>query len=248
MSRWKAASIHLGVSIFVVLVLGILLLTTWYPPNFARAAGGLYLILILASVDACIGPLLTMIVFKVGKPGLKFDLTVIILLQLAAMGYGLYSIYWARPVFLVFAVDRFELINASEISKKALTESKYPEYRTLSLMGPVTVAIRRPNDPEERKKMLFELIPQGLDYKNFPKYYVPYTEMMQDALLKAKAPADWKPNDPKAHSALAEYLRDYKLTESQIKLLPLAAKKTDQTVLIYSDSGKIQGILNVDPW
>lgn len=248
MSRWKAAAIHFGISILIIAIVAILLLLTWYPINLIRASGGLYLIIILASVDACIGPLLTMIVFKVGKPGLKFDLTIIALLQLIAMGYGVYSIYWARPVFLVFAVDRFELVRAIEIAPESLAEAKYPEYKKLSLTGPITAAIRRPNDPEERNKMLFVFMPQGLDYKNFPKYYVPYAEIAKEALIRAKAPVDWKPNDAKAHAALTAYLHSHKLQASQIKLLPLTAKKQDQTVLIYSDSGLIQGILNVDPW
>ena len=35
-----------------------------------------------------VGPLLTLIVFRAGKPGMKFDLAVIGLVQVAALAYG----------------------------------------------------------------------------------------------------------------------------------------------------------------
>jgi hypothetical protein len=52
MSRWKASGIHF------------------------EAAGGDRLIFILAAVDVTLGPLITLIIFKAGKKGLKFDLAV----------------------------------------------------------------------------------------------------------------------------------------------------------------------------
>lgn len=248
MSRWQAGAIHFGISVLIIFIIGIVLLNTWYPLNFITVSGGLYLMTILAVVDACIGPLLTTIVFKTGKPSLKFDLTVIVLLQIIAMGYGLYSIYLARPVFLLFAVDRFELINAAEIMDKDLAEAKYPEFRTLSITGPVIGAIQKSNDPQVRKQALFEWLPQGLDYKNFPKYYVPYIIMAKEAVAKGKTHDTWKPLDKPAHLILDDYLRQHNLQSSHIKLLPLSGKRTDKTILIDSTSGVIRGIVNIDPW
>lgn len=39
----------------------------------------------------------------------------IILIQLSALSYGLYSIAQGRPVWLVYNVDRFELVRNNEI-------------------------------------------------------------------------------------------------------------------------------------
>ncbi len=74
MSRWKAAGIHLSISILIGLVVGALLFGVWYPPPFFHAAGADMLVLLLVGVDVVLGPLLTLIVFKSGKRGLKFDL------------------------------------------------------------------------------------------------------------------------------------------------------------------------------
>ena len=36
-------------------------------------------------------------------------------LQLGALGYGVHTVYIARPVFTVFAVDRFELVSEADL-------------------------------------------------------------------------------------------------------------------------------------
>ena len=74
MSRWKAASIHCSISALVGLIVGFLLFGLWYPPPYFHAAGADELILLLVGVDLTLGPLLTLIVFRSGKRGLKFDL------------------------------------------------------------------------------------------------------------------------------------------------------------------------------
>src|SRR5262245_30915782 len=98
MSRWKAAGIHLLLSAAIAAAVVIFMLTVWYYWPLFEAAGGSRLILILVGVDVTLGPLITLIVFKSGKKSLKFDLTVIALFQVAALIYGIYTFYLARPV------------------------------------------------------------------------------------------------------------------------------------------------------
>ena len=46
----------------------------------------------LLAIDVILGPVLGFIVFKEGKKTLKMDLAIIIVLQLSALSYGLFSI------------------------------------------------------------------------------------------------------------------------------------------------------------
>ena len=85
MTRWKASGIHLVISIAIAVAAVAAMLGVMYPWEYFQASGGFKLLTILLSVDVVIGPLLTLLVFKSGKPSLKFDLTVIALLQLAAL-------------------------------------------------------------------------------------------------------------------------------------------------------------------
>jgi len=56
-------------------------------------------------VDVCLGPLLTLAVFDPKKKELKRDLSIILLIQLSALFYGIYTVSVARPAYIVFAVD-----------------------------------------------------------------------------------------------------------------------------------------------
>jgi len=62
-------------------------------------------------VDVILGPLITLTVFNRSKPRSELvrDLTVVGLIQLAALGYGLWTVFVARPVHLVFEYDRFRV-------------------------------------------------------------------------------------------------------------------------------------------
>src|SRR5215467_6827215 len=110
MSRWKASGIHLLLSCAIVGAVLVFMVSVWYRWPLFILAGGAGITLILAGVDVTLGPLITLIIFKPGKKGLKFDLTFIALLQVVALAYGVHVIFIARPVYLVFAVDRFNLV------------------------------------------------------------------------------------------------------------------------------------------
>ena len=76
-SRWRASGLHLAISAAVAAGSLALILGLWFPGPLFEAAGGLGLLYLLVGVDVVLGPLLTMIVFKPGKPGLKLDVAVI---------------------------------------------------------------------------------------------------------------------------------------------------------------------------
>jgi hypothetical protein len=238
----------LALGITVLLTVAGLLAATWYPPAYLAAAGGLGLIGILAGVDACVGPLLTLIIFKARKPGLKFDLTVIALLQILAMGYGLYTIYWARPVYVVFTKDRFDLVSAFEIPQQNLDRASREEYRTLPLMGPQIVAAKQPENAQERESILFSALSGGLDLQHFPKFYVPYAEASGAVVQKGKQLDALLRRDEKTRRTLTAFLENNNLQPSQVKFLPLRAKIKDQTVLIDGTSAQVVGIVDIDPW
>lgn len=245
MSRWKAASIHFGLSATVVIGLAALLAATWYPPVYAWAMGGLGLLGILTGVDVCLGPLLTLIVFDLQKPSLRFDITVIVLLQVLALGYGLHTIYLARPVYLVFTVDGFDLISANNIPLEELAKVEREEFKSLPLTGPKVIAVRKPTDIAERSRILHSALAGGADLQNLPQYYVPYTEMLDEIRSKAQPVTHVMEQNAQIRETLAVYLKKKGLDSAKIKALPLRARSHDQTVLIDGDSGAVLDILNL---
>mgnify|MGYP003671000307 CR=1 FL=1 len=114
MSRWKASAIHFSMSLAIFLGLLAVILFIWYPGILFTIDGGWEGLRIIIGVDLIAGPLLTLIIFKSGKPGLKFDLSCIAIFQAACMSAGMWVVYSDRPLALVLAYDTFYSVDAKE--------------------------------------------------------------------------------------------------------------------------------------
>lgn len=104
LNRWKASLGHLAISAAIGITVVTLMLVVWYPRPYFKAMGGDMLIPLLIGVDVVIGPLITLIIFDPKKRRLKFDLSVIATMQLAALAYGCNVMFASRPVYNVFVV------------------------------------------------------------------------------------------------------------------------------------------------
>ena len=242
MSRWRASGIHLVLS--AALAAAVLALMLWYPGPLFEAAGGEHLIFILVGVDVTLGPLITLIIFKAGKPGLKFDLTVIAMVQLSALAYGLHTVYLARPVYLVFTKDRFDVVSARDLDPEDLGKAARPEFDHLPLGRPRYIAAVSPSDPEARQKLLMESL-QGKDLQMHPQYYVPYEQEVPTALSRAQPLDRLLKRDPEG---VQRGLKSAGRPAEALKFLPLRGKDVDGAVLLDAKTGAPLEIVLVDPW
>ncbi|MCK7593327.1 hypothetical protein [Pseudomarimonas salicorniae] len=187
MSRWKAAGIHLLISLGVVAALAALMLSTWYARGLFQFAQADRLLLLVGAIDVTVGPLLTLLVFRAGKKGLKLDLSLIGLAQVAFLAYGLSVVWISRPAFLVALPERVQLVFANEIDPDTLpvVDGALPRSR-VPWLGPELVGARRPQDPAERARLVDELI-AGRDLPAFPKYYVPFPQLADDLLAASES-------------------------------------------------------------
>ena len=103
-SRWrfalKNAGWHLVVSLILAGLAALLVFAVWYPYPYSELTGGLNLYTLVVSVDIVCGPLLTLIL---ASPKKKLreritDFSLVGIIQLAALVYGLHSVSLARPV------------------------------------------------------------------------------------------------------------------------------------------------------
>lgn len=105
--RQKIFLSHLSISVLIALLVIGLIFFIWYPAPLAKAVGVTQIFLMMLAIDVIVGPVLGLLVYKEGKKPLKFDLSVIILIQISALLYGVYSIEQGRPAWLVYNVDQF---------------------------------------------------------------------------------------------------------------------------------------------
>ena len=152
-ARIKAFNLHLIISALIALAVVIVVFYLWYPAPLHTAVGVTQIFLILLAVDVVLGPLLTLLVYKVGKKTLAMDLTVIVLLQISALCYGLWTVAEGRPAWLVFAADRFDLVRVLDIDERKLDQADL-NYRQPSVLGPQWVAAVNPTDSEVRNDIL----------------------------------------------------------------------------------------------
>ena len=248
MSRWKAAGIHLSISVLIGLVVLTLLFLVWYPSPYFKASGGQELTLILLGVDLVLGPLLTLVVFKAGKKSLRFDLSVIAVLQLSALLYGLHVIVQARPAFIVAAIDRFNMVAANDIEPEDLAKGSKPEFSTLSWTGPRLVAARLPEDPALRTEIMFAAGGGGADIEMRPITYVDYADQAKALLARAKPLSELRARKPAVVGTLDAWLKDNGRDETSLAWVPLETRNASLTMLLDAESGAVVDALAIDPW
>lgn len=244
MTRFKAAGIHLLISAAVIGAFAVFYLTQWYPPALLEMSKGLKLLGLLALVDVVVGPLLTFLVFKPGKKGLKFDLTVIAVLQLAALAYGLHSMWQSRPVFMVAVKDRFELVFANEIHPKDLSLAS-PEFQRLGWGQPRLLSAPLPEDPVARERVMLSAF-EGRDVHRLPEHYRPYEDILPE-LRRVVRPASSLPEPALIEQATRVAVRN-ELGINDVGYVPINSSRGAAVMLIRRSDGQPLEPLNWDPW
>lgn len=246
MNRFQAAGIHLGISILIALLLLSLVFFVWYPEPYFHAGGGDHLVLLMVIIDIVVGPLITLIIFDPNKKLLKLDLSVIAILQLGFLIYGAGVITQARPAFVVYAVDRFVLVSATELTEADLKEAP-PGFDTLPWDGPKMAAAKLPEDPQERSDLLMNVLSGHNDIERSPKYFVDYQDVREQVGDKARALSALKLK-PKDQQALDTYLTDRELKADQVGWLPLMGRAVDLLMLVDRQTGLPLRAFNINPW
>ena len=246
MTRWKAATLHLCISVTIGLIVGALLFGLWYPPPFFHAAGADELILLLVGVDIVLGPLLTLIVFRSGKRGMKFDLWVIGLTQSVALIYGLAVVLKSRPVFLVGTVDRFVLVAANEITDEDLAKATDANFRSRSWSGPRLAMAEIPTDPQEHSRLVVESM-SGHDVQNQPKYFHRYEGRGSVLLAHARSLDALRKAHPADAPRIDRWLGDQHRSEDSVRWLPVQALKADLVMMMDATTGEPIGAVPVQP-
>ena len=245
MNRWKAASIHLSISFVLATTIGALLYFLWFPSPYFIAAGASKLIILLMGVDIGIGPLLTLIVVSPRKTRklLRLDLSVIAVLQTIAFAYGVHVIAAARPVFVVAAVDRLELVSADELANTDLAQGSQVTFRTRSWTGPVLVGVQ----PGGKDFNALKILESGKDLVQLPKYYLPYDQVADKLMHRAKPLSQIKIATEYQRRQL-EQIQAGANDSDMLLALPLQRGDRYYTAIMSPKTRRPVRILSIDPW
>jgi hypothetical protein len=219
----------------------------WYPGYLAAATGVTHIFLIVLMVDVCLGPLLTLVVYDTKKPELRRDLLVILVIQIAALAYGINTVATVRPVYLVFAVDRFEAVHANDITQERQRDALKDEFKSQPWSGPVWVSAELPDDPKELNDLTFRAADGGDDLAHTPRYYHGYEQAEEMVTSKAAPLAYLKAYNIDKKEQYNELLDRYD-NYTEVGFLPLTAKLQDLTVIVDKANGQVLEITDLNPW
>ncbi|USA52366.1 type IV pilin accessory protein [Acinetobacter sp. C32I] len=240
--RLKFFLSHLAMSSFVALMVIGVVFFIWYPVPLAQAVGVTHIFLMMLAIDVVVGPLLGLYVYKEAKKNLKIDLSIIILIQLIALSYGVYSIAQGRPVWLAYNVDRFELVRNNEILTEHIAQA-LPRYQKPSWLKPQFVGVEFAKDKDVRSNEMFAELLGGISIAHKPERYVPLERVKQKIQHRAQDLKLLSQFNDRANvqTVLVKY-------PQATAFVPLKANAADMTVLINREKGEVVKIVDLRPW
>jgi hypothetical protein len=239
----RAVAAHLICSLAVAVLAGLLVFGLWYPYPYADVSGGRGLFLLVLAVDVVCGPLLTAVIYNPAKPRAELwrDLSLVVIIQLAALGYGLSTVWQARPLFLVMEVDRFKVVAEPDLQGASPAELSIP-LRPNWLSGPTTVAVREFKDRQEQQAVLVSSLAGGRDLAARPDFYLPYEgEAARRSWLRAKKLDAFLDKYPSQRAALSKLATEKRANPADWRYLPVVGRR--DWIAIIDNGGQIQGFL-----
>lgn len=158
-SKGVAFAIHLILSLLIFSTLVLMMALFWFPGDLFFIDGGWQGLKLVAMVDLVLGPALTLLLYKPGKPKLALDMSLIAAIQIGALAYGFYATHQQRTVAIVFAEQGFNTLSA-QANKDADQELRKlnAEPQPLPKVGLLELPLLLSPDPENLGKHLEEIL------------------------------------------------------------------------------------------
>lgn len=242
-TKLKAFLTHLGISLLIFLVVLYIIIYHWYPMPFFASDGGWQGIRIIAAVDLVLGPVLTLIVYKPGKPGLKFDFTVIGIVQALALGWGCWVVHYERPIAAVFAEDFFVTIKATEMENRGIKDEQLKKFGKRT---PVWIYSDVPAEEEQLSKIRLDALRLGKSVHAFTEYYRAI-DSSSIAKIVAKSfdlekHVEKKPADKKKY---LQFVKKHQGISDKLIFIPWHARYDFNFIALRSDTLEYVGSLDI---
>jgi hypothetical protein len=245
-ARLRAFALHLSLSVLVVGAGIVTMAWAWYPSPLADLEGWLHLLMYVLAVDVVLGPICTFLVYAPGKKSLRFDLTVIALIQVSAFAYGIYTSAIARPVYLVFLKDRFEVVSAADYPKEELEAAKQSPFLDFSWRGPKPVTAVMPENKEDKNRIMFSAIFGG-GLKVSPRFYQPYSTVVATAIAQGKPLSAIQAAAPEQAKTVEEWLHAEGKDPAAVVFVPVKARLGYGLAMLDAKTGEILSMKGIDP-
>lgn len=177
-NRYSAFLYHIGISGILFFFISIVIVFVWYPGFLFSTDGGWQGLRLVAGVDFVLGPILTLMVYKPGKPKLAFDLAIIGLTQIICLFFGCYIVYSDRPIAIIFAEDTIQTLSNESFRIHEINPKTIPMIRHDQI---AKIGVNLPADPHKLSELKRNLIVEGPLYLR-QNLYIPWEENKKQLL------------------------------------------------------------------
>jgi hypothetical protein len=243
-----ASSLHFLVTLLLAACAAALIFWVWFPDPLQTMLGGWKLFGLVVGCDITLGPLISLVIYnsKKSRRELITDYSIVGLVQIAALAYGVWVVSNSRPVYVVFCKDRLEVITANEIEDADLKAGK-TGYTSRPKWGPKLVATAVPDSGEEHNKALFDAL-AGKDAPVLPRYYTSYESQIDDIKTHAQPLRDLIKRHPEAQEPLARAEHKLGTSPDELRWVPVKHKQGFWTALLDTKTWQPLEYLPVDPY
>lgn len=246
MKRSRAALIHLWPSSLLLAIIAGLILFVWYPYPFLqfKDTGKFSLLLVICGV--LIGPVLTRLFYKQGKRGLLFDLIVIVLIQIAAVTWGTRALYLNRPYFMVFTVDRFEILSVRDVNTAYISDERFLDK---PFSSPVLLYASMPKDEQTFQKLIKEVMFEGKpDLQYRPEFWSLYADRQRLALKVSQPLEKLRSERPEIQNQIDRLVSNNGGNIEQLKFVPALLQNGQFAAILDANTGEYIDSIVTDPW
>ncbi len=232
-----------------VLLLALLLAVVrfaWYPGVHFQLNGTWKFVAILAGVTLTLGPGVTTLIYRREKKGMKFDIAVILVVEILALAIAGATLQERRPAYLVFAVDRFETVTARDVANYPF---RYPELAARDGIGPSIVLARFPDDAAERAALKYAIFFEGApDISLRPDHWYPYQSGANRVVALGRELGVLRAAGEPWSTAVDRWLSSADGREQDYVFLPATGTARDGSIIVERATGRTVGMLDLDPW
>jgi len=243
--RTKIALRNLYISQTIIILFLVFAYFLWFPHSFIQLGGFSKTAFMLIFADLILGPLLVFIIFKEGKKYLKFDINVLLAIQIGAFAFGAYSLFLKHPAYAVFAGDRFSLTNVSAIYPQ---QSFISGIKTHFFSSPKFVVASLPKDTKAQSDLILNIVlNQAPDIDKRPAHYEPLEYEKFKTLLSKSIPI--KHLLQNNHKKFVDFYDKHGGKPSDYAYFPLTGNNKKSVIWVF-DRNSLEpiGIVDSDPW
>jgi hypothetical protein len=245
--RWAAGHFALSAVLFGAVVIAFV--SVWYPPPLASLQGLQTILLLIALVDLALGPLCTLLVASPNKSRGQIlrDVAIIAAVQLVALAYGVHAVWVARPAYVVFNKDRFDVVSASEVENNYFGRRTDGEFAFPPIGRARWVHALPPSSLDERNRILLGAAAGGPDLRHYSALFHRWPQDTEAVRARLKPLSSLAAlSDENADEVSAAVARSG-VAQDQLAYLPLVGRSRIGVVVVKREDLTIVEVLGIAP-